>query len=224
MQNTNIQSNENDISTIAQYTGSRAIAVKNFITANNLDAARLANDLSKDQKTERKNFASAINGKARLEYLNQLKNKYSLNESAESLSFWQSEHGQEILDMVKDDKLDEVLVKRYLTSLIENGDQEKPHVLNQIAYQININPSHFDLFTQQIDAMIKRLKQEYEIYLVAPLITKGKIDEVVDKVLGVHFDQKIQNTSNTRRYIITLAQFQTLLPQIIKSRKAKYNI
>lgn len=142
MQNTNIQSIENYISTIAQYTGSRAIAVKNFITANNLDAAKLANDLSQDQKTERKNFASAINGKARLEYLNQLKAKYSINESTEPLSFWQTEHGQKILDMANDDKLDEVLVKCYLTSLIDNGNQENSYVLDQLAFQINVNPNH----------------------------------------------------------------------------------
>lgn len=212
--------NKDHINVIAQYTGSRANAVLNFIAANNLDAAKLANDLSNDQKAERKNFASAINGKARLEYLNQLKAKYTINEGIEPLSFWQSYHGKRILEMANDEKLDAVMLKRYLTSLIENGNQEKPHVLNQIAYQININPDQFDLYTQQIDAMIIRLNQEYEIYLVAPLITKGSICEIVDKVLGVHFDQEIQYRSNPRRFIITVAQFQTLLPQIIKLRKA----
>ena len=73
MENTNNKSNENYINIIAQYTGSRAISVKNFIAANNLDAAKLANDLSQDQKTERKNFASAVAGKSKPDYLNQPK-------------------------------------------------------------------------------------------------------------------------------------------------------
>lgn len=224
MENTNNKSNENYINIIAQYTGSRAISVKNFIAANNLDAAKLANDLSQDQKTERKNFASAIAGKSKPDYLNQLKTKYTLNEGYEPVSFWDTKHGEAILGMAEEDKLDEDLFKHYLTCLIENGDPEKQNELNRIAYQINIDPSHFNSYTKQIAAMIEGLKKEYEIYIVAPLITKGTINEVIDKVLGVQFDQKVLVSSNPKRYKITTDQFETLLPQIIKIRKDKNNL
>jgi hypothetical protein len=74
---------ESDVNTIAQYTGSRANAVRNFIATNNLDPAKLAIDLSKDQKAERNNFAAAISGRAKSEYLLKLKTKYTLNENKE---------------------------------------------------------------------------------------------------------------------------------------------
>ena len=224
MENTKNKSNENHINIIAQYTGSRAISVKNFIAANNLDATKLANALSNDQKMERKNFASAIAGRARIEYLDQLITKYSLNENREPLDFWHSKYGQTIFDMNKDNKFDRDLVRQYFLSLISTNAPKWRHELNRIAMAININPQEFELYTEQIDAMVERLEAEFDIYIATPCLTKGKINEVIDKVLGVHFDQEIQNTLNPRRYIITVAQFQTLLPQIIKSRKAKYNI
>ena len=158
MQNTNIQSNENDIRTIAQYTGSRANAVRNFIAANHLDAAKLANDLSNDQKTERKNFASAVVGRARIEYLDHLKT------------------------------------------------------------------NDFESFTKQIDAMVERLEAEFEIYATAPCLTKGKLNEVIDKVLGVHFDQEIQSNAKPKRYKITLMQLEKLIPKIITNKRAKTKI
>jgi hypothetical protein len=213
-------SNEKYINTIAQYTGIRAIAVKNFIAANNLDPIKLARDLSLDQKTERKNFASAVSGKARAEYLDQLKTKYTLNENREPLTFWQSKYGEIILQMNKGD-FDEGQVKQYFNSLIGNGEREWRHVLNRIALEININPNEFESFSAQIDSMVERLKDEYEIYQENKPLTKGKINEVIDKVLGVHFDQEIQQSTKPKRFKITLDQLQILIPSIIIDRKTK---
>jgi hypothetical protein len=224
MQTSNNQSNEKYINTIAQYTGIRAIAVKNFIAANNLDPIKLARDLSLDQKTERKNFASAVSGKARAEYLDQLKTKYTLNENEnenrEPLTFWQSKYGKIIRQMNKGD-FDEGLVKQYFNSLIGNGEPEWRQVLNRIALEININPNEFESFSAQIDSMVERLKDEYEIYQENKPLTKGKINEVIDKVLGVHFDQGVQQSTKPKRFKITLDQLQTLMPSIIIDRKTK---
>ena len=224
MQNTNIQSNENDISTIAQYTGSKANAVRNFIAANHLDAAKLANDLSNDQKTERKNFASAVAGRARIEYLDQLKTKYSINENREPLNFWESKYGKIILDFNKENHFDKDLVRQYFISLISNGAPEWRHELNRIALDLNINPQEFKSFTQQIDAMVERLEAEYEIYITTPCLTKGKLNEVIDKVLGVHFNQEIQSNVKPKRFKITLVQLESLIPKIIINKRAKINI
>ncbi len=223
MQANNNQSNEKYINTIAQYTGIRATAVKNFIAANNLDPIKLARDLSMDQKAERKNFASAVSGKARVEYLNQLKTKYTLNENREPLTFWQSMYGKIILQMNKGD-FDEGLVKQYFTSLIGKEDPEWKHVLNRIALEININPNEFESYSTQIESMVDRLKYEYEIFQENKPLTKGKITEVIDKVLGVHFDQEIQQSTKPKRFKITLDQLQTLIPRIIIDRKTKTDI
>ena len=213
-----------DVNTIAQYTGSRANAVRNFISTNNLDPAKLATDLSKDQKAERKNFASAIAGRARMEYLDQLKSKYSLNENREPLDFWQSKYGQIILDMNKENKFDRDLVRQYFLSLISTNAPKWRHELNRIAMDININPQEFELYTEQIDAMVDRLEDEFDIYITTPCLTKGKINEVIDKVLGVHFNQEIQGTGKPKRFKITLAQLQSLIPRIINDKKAKVDI
>jgi hypothetical protein len=195
--------------------------VRNFIAVNNLDATKLANDLSNDQKTERKNFASAIAGRARMEYLDQLKSKYSLNENREPLDFWESKYGQIILNLNKENHFEKDLVRQYLISLINNGVPEWRHELNRIAMDININPQEFELYTEQIDAMVERLEAEFEIYITTPCLTKGKINEVIDKVLGVHFNQEIQGTGKPKRFKITLAQLQSLIPRIINDKKAK---
>jgi hypothetical protein len=215
---------EKNINIIAQYTRSKANAVRDFITANNLDPIKLAFDISKDQKVARNNLALAISGKARVEYLNQIKTKYSINEGVEPLSFWQTKYGEEIIDLANGDQLDEELVKQYLNSLIGNGDPERKHVLNQIALEININPNKFESFSQQIDAMILRLKGEFEIYNENKPLTKGRLNEIIDKVLGMHYNQEIQLDSSSKKYKMTIAQFQSLLPQIIRSKKVNAEI
>ena len=215
---------ETHVNTIAQYTGSRANAVRNFIAANNLDAAKLANDLSNDQKTQRKNFASAIAGRAKSEYLDQLKTKYSLNENKEPLDFWQSKYGQIILDLNKENRFDHNLVRQYFLSLISNGVPEWRHELNRIAMDININHQQFELYTEQIDAMLERLEAEFDIYITTPCLTKGKINEVIDKVLGVHFNQAIQSNDKPKRFRITLAQLETLIPRIMNNKRSKTEI
>jgi predicted aldo/keto reductase-like oxidoreductase len=57
------------INTIAMWTGTRAAAITNFLKANQLDAVKLAADLSRNATEERKDFASAISGYADNEYL-----------------------------------------------------------------------------------------------------------------------------------------------------------
>jgi hypothetical protein len=218
-------SNEKYINTIAQYTGSRAIAVRNFINANNLDPIKLAADLSLDQKTERKNFASAVSGKARAEYLEQLKTKYTLNENEnrEPLTFWQTKYGKIILQMNKYE-FDKLIVKQYLNGLIGNGDPHCKLILNRIALDLNINPNEFESFYHQIEAMVERMNDEYEIYQENMPLTKGKINEVIDKVLGMHFDREIQRTGKPKRFKITLTQLQLLIPRIISNKRAKTEI
>jgi hypothetical protein len=68
------------INTLAMWTGTRAAAISNFLKANQLDAVKLAADLSRNATEERKDFASAISGYADNEYLINLRKKYKLAE------------------------------------------------------------------------------------------------------------------------------------------------
>jgi hypothetical protein len=91
---------DNNINIIAQVTGTRAAAISKFIKANQLDAVRLAADLSRDAKQERKNFASAISGNANNEYITNLRTKYALAEGIGVIGFWETPYGYTILRLL----------------------------------------------------------------------------------------------------------------------------
>ena len=103
------------INTIAKYTGTRASAISQFIKANQLDAVKLAADLSRNATEERKDFASAISGYADNEYLINLRKKYKLTEG----------FGEQITNSNKQNKrykITEIQLKMLLDRLLQNSN------------------------------------------------------------------------------------------------------
>jgi hypothetical protein len=101
------------INTIAMWTGTRAAAITNFLKANQLDAVKLAADLSRNATEERKDFASAISGYADNEYLINLRKKYKLAEG----------FGEQITNSNKQNKrykITEIQLKMLLDRLLQN--------------------------------------------------------------------------------------------------------
>ena len=101
------------INTIAMWTGTRAAAINQFIKANQLDAVKLAADLSRNATEERKDFASAISGYADNEYLINLRKKYKLAEG----------FGEQITNSNKQNKrykITEIQLKILLDRLLQN--------------------------------------------------------------------------------------------------------
>jgi LytS/YehU family sensor histidine kinase len=101
------------INTIAMWTGTRAAAINQFIKANQLDAVKLAADLSRNATEERKDFASAISGYADNEYLINLRKKYKLAEG----------FGEQITNSNKQNKrykITEIQLKMLLDRLLQN--------------------------------------------------------------------------------------------------------
>jgi hypothetical protein len=104
------------INTLAQLTGTRASAINQFIKANQLDAIKLAADLSRNATEERKNFASAISGNVNNEYLINLRKKYKLAEG----------FGEQITNSNKQNKrykITEIQLKMLLDRLLQNIKQ-----------------------------------------------------------------------------------------------------
>ena len=103
------------INTIAMWTGTRAAAINQFIKANQLDAVKLAADLSRNATEERKDFASAISGYADNEYLINLRKKYKLAEG----------FGEQITNSNKQNKrykITEIQLKMLLDRLLQNSN------------------------------------------------------------------------------------------------------
>lgn len=101
------------INTLAMWTGTRAAAITSFLKANQLDAVKLAADLSRNATEERKDFASAISGYADNEYLINLRKKYKLAEG----------FGEQITKSNKQNKrykITEIQLKMLLDRLLQN--------------------------------------------------------------------------------------------------------
>jgi hypothetical protein len=103
------------INTIAMWTGTRAAAITNFLKANQLDAVKLAADLSRNATEERKDFASAISGYADNEYLINLRKKYKLAEGFGELMPNSNKQNKRY-------KITEIQLKMLLDRLLQNSN------------------------------------------------------------------------------------------------------
>lgn len=209
---------DNNINTIAQFTGTRAAAISKFIKANRLDAIRLAADLSRDAKEERKNFASAISGNADNDYLINLRTKYALSEGIGVIGFFETPYGYTILRLLNSGDFNGELVKDYLISIGGNNHIRWRNVIESIAREIGINPIDYDMYKDMLEEMVARLGSLYQLYIDAQPITKLSINETIDGIFGVRMPKPNEKPNSIKRYIITEMQLQMLLNRLLKIR------
>lgn len=209
---------DKNVNTIAQFTGTRASAVMNFIKANNLDAIRLAADLSRDAKQERKNFASAISGNAENDYLINLKTKYAISEGIGVIGFWETPYGYTILRLLNSGDFNGELVKDYLISIGGNNHTRWRNTIETIAREIGINPINYDMYKDMLDEMVGRIGSLYQLYIDAQPITKLSINETINGLFGKRMPKPIKKNIPIKRYLITETQLQMLLNRLLQIR------
>ena len=209
---------DKNINTIAQFTGTRAAAISKFIKANRLDAVRLAADLSRDAKEERKNFASAISGNANNEYITNLRTKYALADGIGIVGFWETPYGYTILRLLNSGDFNGELVKDYLISIGGNNHTRWRNTIETIAREIGINPIDFEMYKDMLEEMVSRLGSLYQLYIDAQPITKLSINETIDGIFGVQLPKPNEKPNSIKRYIITEMQLQMLLNRLLKIR------
>ena len=209
---------DNNINTIAQFTGTRAAAISKFIKANRLDAVRLANDLSRDAKEERKNFASAISGNANNDYLINLRTKYALTEGIGVIAFWETPYGFTILRLLNSGDYNGELVKDYLISIGGNNHIKWRNTIESIAREIGINPIDYEMYKHLLEEIVARLGSLYQLYIDAQPITKLNINETINGLFGVRMPRPKEKILSNKRYIITEMQLQMLLNRLLKIR------
>jgi hypothetical protein len=127
------------INTLAQLTGTRAFSISQFIKANQLDAVKLATDLSRDATEERRDFATAISGNANNEYLINLRAKYALSERIDS------QIGERISNSknksIKRYKITEMQLKILLDGLLKNrndieNEEDDNNEINSLRFRV----------------------------------------------------------------------------------------
>lgn len=209
---------DQNINTIAQFTGTRAAAISKFIKANRLDAVRLATDLSRDAKEERKNFASAISGNVNNDYLINLRTKYALAEGIGIIGFWETPYGYTILRLLNSGDFNGELVKDYLISIGGSNHTRWRNVIESIAREIGINPIDFEMYKDLLEEMVARLGSLYQLYIDAQPITKLSINETIDGIFGFRLPKPNEKPNSIKRYIITEMQLQMLLNRLLKIR------
>ncbi len=209
---------DKNINIIAQFTGTRAAAISEFIKANRLDAVRLAADLSRDAKEERKNFASAISGNANNDYLINLRTKYALAEGIGVIGFWETPYGYTILRLLNSGDFNGELVKDYLISIGGNNHIRWKNTIESIAREIGINPIDYEMYKDMLEEMVARLGSLYQLYIDAQPITKLCINETIDGIFGVRMPKPNEKPNSIKRYIITETQLQMLLNRLLKIR------
>jgi hypothetical protein len=130
---------DHNINTIAQFTGTRASAISKFIQANQLDAVKLATDLSRDATEERRDFATAISGNANNEYQINLRAKYALSERIDS------QIGERISNSknksIKRYKITEMQLKILLDGLLKNrndieNEEDDNNEINSLIFRV----------------------------------------------------------------------------------------
>jgi hypothetical protein len=209
---------DNNINTIAQYTGTRAAAISKFIKANRLDAVRLATDLSWDAKEERKNFATAISGNANNDYLINLRTKYALAEGIGIIGFWETAYGYTILRLLNNGDFNGELVKDYLISIGGNNHIRWKNTIESIAREIGINPIDYEMYKHLLEEIVARLGSLYQLYIDAQPITKLNISETINGLFGVRMPKPKEKILSNKRYLITETQLQMLLNRLLKIR------
>lgn len=209
---------DQNINTIAQFTGTRAAAISKFIKANRLDAVRLAADLSRDAKEERKNFASAISGNANNEYITNLRTKYALAEGVGIIGFWETPYGYTILRLLNSGDFNGELVKDYLISIGGNNHIRWKNTIESIAREIGINPIDYEMYKHLLEEIVARLGSLYQLYIDAQPITKLNINETINGLFGVRMPKPKEKILSNKRYLITETQLQMLLNRLLRIR------
>jgi hypothetical protein len=206
-----------EMNNLAVYTGVNTDMLRKFIRKYNLDIAMLERDVTKYKKS-RLDLASAISGYEDNELSQEIKAKYSLDESRRANEFFETKHGKAIFNLLKRNRkvFNRDLVKQYLDKLNTN-DLKWARIMDHIASDLGLNYSEYKTFTEQEEAMLDVLGTLY--YQHQPkddklIVTKKTLNEMIDKVTKPDMEE-IAERKALKRIVIDVAQFEALLNHVL---------
>ncbi len=205
------------LNNMAVFTGIRTAALRKFINKYNLDVVKLEKDVMKFRRI-RKELASAVSGYDDNQLAQEIKAKYSLDESRRAIEFFNSTHGKAIFNLLNRNgkEFNRDLVKTYLDKLNTN-DLKWAKMMDFIASDLGLINSTFNTFRDQEEAMLLVIESLYYEYIESNknvVVSKQSIDEMVEKAVKPDIDLERERTK-IKRMVIDVAQFEALLNHVL---------
>jgi len=214
------------INNMAVFTGVRTAALNRFIRKYNLNVEKLSQAVMK-YKNIRKDLSAAVSGYDDNELAQEIKAKYSLDESRRANEFFTSAHGKAIYNLLNRNgkEFDRDLVKAYLNKLNTN-DLKWARMMDFIASDLGLITSTFNTFRDQEEAMLHVIESLYYEYIDSNnklVVSKQAIDEMVEKAVQPDIDLKKERTK-IKRIVIDLVQFEALLNHVLNPINKSVNL
>lgn len=205
------------LNNMAVFTGIRTAALRKFINKYNLDVVKLEKDVMKFRRI-RKELASAVSGYDDNQLAQEIKAKYSLDESRRAIEFFNSTHGKTIFNLLNRNgkEFNRDLVKAYLDKLNTN-DLKWAKMMDFIALDLGLINSTFNTFRDQEEAMLLVIESLYYEYIESNknvVVSKQSIDEMVNNAVQPDIELE-QERSKMKRIVIDVAQFEALLNHVL---------
>lgn len=205
------------INNMAVFTGVRTAALSRFIRKYNLNVEKLSQAVLK-YKNIRKDLSAAVSGYDDNELAQEIKAKYSLDESRRANEFFTSAHGNAIYNLLNRNgkEFDRDLVKAYLDKLNIN-DLKWARMMDFIASDLGLITSAFNTYGDQEEAMLHVIESLYYEYIESNkkvVASKQSIDEMVERAVQPDIELE-QERSKMKRIVIDVAQFEALLNHLL---------
>jgi hypothetical protein len=210
--------NKQAINNIAIYSNTRTAALSRFIRKYDLDVNKLEQDVLK-LRNVRKDLTSAVSGYADNDFVQNLVNRYRLNEGIRAQEFFDTKFGRTVLNAIRKNggEFNKEQVSDLLDNLNTNNDLKWARQIDMIAINVGLNINNYETYGHQLPDMlgaIEKLYLEYLPTLRKPIVTsKKEIMEMVEK--AAKKEEEINNQSPLKRLVINLSQFEYLLNQVL---------
>lgn len=205
------------LNNMAVFAGVKTAALRKFIKKYNLDITKLERDVMKFRRI-RKDLASAVSGYDNNELAQEIKAKYSLDESRRAIEFFNSTHGKAILNLLKRNgkEFNREMVRQYLDKL-NTKDLKWARIMDFIASDLGLITSVFNTYGDQEEAMLHVIESLYYEYIESNkkvVVSKQSIDEMVEKAVKPDVDLEKERTK-MKRIVIDVVQFEALLNHLL---------
>lgn len=211
---------------MAVFTGIRTAALRKFINKYNLDVVKLEQDVMKLRRI-RKELASAVSGYDDNQIAQEIKAKYSLDESRRANEFFASAHGKTIYNLLKRNgkEFNRDLVKGYLDQ-VNTNDLKWARIMDFIASDLGIDHAEYKTFGEQEVAMLDAIETLFRQYQGSDdklVISKQSIDEMVQRAVQPDIELE-QERSKMKRIVIDVVQFEALLNHLLNPTNKSVSI
>jgi hypothetical protein len=158
--------NKQAINNIAIYSSTRTAALSRFIKKYTLDVNKLEQDVLK-LRNVRKDLTSAVSGYANNDFVQNLVNRYRLNEGIRAQEFFDTKFGRTVLNAIRKNggEFNKEQVSDLLDNLNTNNDLKWARQIDMIAINVGLNINNYETYGHQLPDMLEAIEKLYLEYL-----------------------------------------------------------